>query len=90
MLLGHTVHPTQIFTALVVIFILWLKGCLSSLVQELGRYIPTPLRISAEKGLPPALGFFWGLEVDDVYDQLWQVYVFPLCLWIPLDIFSEC
>lgn len=63
MLLGHTVHPTQIFTALVVIFILWLKGCLSSLVQELARYIPTPLRISAEKGLPPALGFFGGQKL---------------------------
>lgn len=63
MLLGHSVHPTQTFTALVVIFILWLKGCLSSLVEELGRYIQTPLRTSTEKGLPPALDFLGGWKL---------------------------
>lgn len=39
----------KIFTAVVVIFILWLKGCLSSLVQELDRYTQIPRRTSREK-----------------------------------------
>lgn len=80
----------KIFTALVVIFILWLEGCLSSLVQELARYTQITLRTSREKKDCLLLCVFWGLEVYGVYDQLWQVYIFPLCLWIPLDICSEC
>lgn len=90
MLLGDNVHATKIFTAFVAIFILWLKDCLSSLVQEFDRYIQTQLGTSREKKDCLLLCLFWGLEVYDVYDQLWQVYVFPLCLWILLDICSEC